>query len=213
MKAFIITFNRLLYTINLAKQLEGYGCEVIIVDNHSTYKPLLKWLKLCKYDVYPMPENYNSQVLLKSGLLNQFSDKYFIMTDCDLDISKLPDDWISILLGGLAMVPEAKKAGLSLEINDLPKNKYTKKVIEHCSRYWENRCEAHPKFFHADIASTLAVYDRDKLHLHDCIRSDRPYTARHLDWYKRKLNAEDLNYIATSTHYGWLHELQNTFNT
>ena len=205
MKAFITVFNRLTYTKQLAEQLSNYGLEVIIIDNKSTYKPLLEWYKECPYKAHRMRGNYTASVFFQR-LKYKYKDRYIIITDPDMDISGLPADWISILLGGLYYHPNVQKAGLSLKVDDLPDNDYTRKVIEHEQRYWLNRSE-YNLFFHADVGNTLAVYDMTKLNKHNSIRSDSPYTAKHLDWYltKETVTDEDLNYIETSKniHYGW----------
>ena len=205
MKAFIINFNLLTWPEKLAEDLYKRGCEVIFVDNNSTYRPLLDWYKSCPYKVIRSEENHLSIAFGQLGLQHTFDDRYFIITDPDLDISRVPEDFINILLGGLALHANVLKAGLSLEISDLPVNPMTYKVIEHESMFWEH--EGKSIFYRADIGTTLAVYDRTRFHLPylSGVRAGHPYTAKHLPWYLtlENLTPEYKNYIATSKWVGW----------
>jgi hypothetical protein len=205
LKAFIIIFNRLTWPKKLAENLADLGCEVILLDNHSTYMPLIEWYMNCPFKVHRLEKNYLSSVLWSSGLISQYPDQYYIVTDGDLDISQVPADFIDYLYHALND-SQAYKAGLSLEINDLPDNEMTRAVIEHEKRFWETPVDKNG-FYKSDIATTLALYDQTKYSgvFLDAIRSPRPYTAKHLPWYltKESLTDEERYFTETTQWAGW----------
>ncbi|MDD4970790.1 MAG: hypothetical protein PHT07_15290 [Paludibacter sp.] len=204
-KAFIIIFNRLTWPKQLAENLADLGCEVILLDNHSTYMPLIEWYMKSPFKVHRLEKNYLSSVLWSSGLIRQYPDQYFIVTDCDLDISHIPTDFISVLMNALNN-RYVYKAGLSLEINDLPDNEMTRAVIDHEKRFWEGPVDTNG-FYRCDVATTFALYDQTKYSgvFLDAIRAPRPYTAKHLPWYltKETLTEEEKYFTETTQWAGW----------
>ncbi len=98
MKAFVIMFNRLTWPRELCKRLAKEGCEVILIDNGSTYPPLLKWYKTkCPYKIHYLPNTYGHKSLWTSGIINEYNDEYYLVTDHDLDLSLVPNGFIKIL--------------------------------------------------------------------------------------------------------------------
>lgn len=195
MKAFVIMFNRLTWPKALCEILSDLGCEVILIDNGSVYPPLLEWYKTCPYKIHHLPDHYGHRSLWQSNIISQYKDEYYLVTDHDLDVSDVPKDFIEVLLKGLDN-PLVIKAGLSLKLDDLPDNKYTKKVIE-----WEDKFWKMPKdengFYYSDIDTTLAVYSRLRTQeAHDdkffrALRAPKPYEAKHLPWYNTPDNLSD----------------------
>jgi len=205
LKAFIIVFNRLTWPKKLAEHLSALGCEVILIDNHSTYMPLIEWYMYCPFKVHRMEKNYLSNVLWTANIIDEYPDQYYIVTDCDLDISQVPSDFIGVLMNELND-RDVYKAGLSLEIDDLPDNEMTRAVIAHEERFW--RTPTTKNGFHlSDVATTLALYDRTKFTgmFLNAIRAPRPYTARHLPWYltKETLTDEEKYFVETTQWTGW----------
>lgn len=195
MKAFIIAYNRLTMLKNLAENLTQAGLEVIIIDNASTYEPLLEWYKTNPYFIVRMDKNYGHQVLFNQ-CPELITDRYYIVTDHDLDISHLPSNWVDVLRKGLDLFPNVIKSGLSLRIDDLPENNYTKEVISWEIKYWER--ELRDGFYLSEIDTTLAMYDKTrdfgKLpndRFFSAVRADKPYESLHLPWYNTLENMDD----------------------
>jgi len=76
---------------NLCSELVKRKCEPIIVDNGSTYKPLLKWLSTCEYPVHRLSGEADHLSPWKFGFVRHHAaGKPYIVTDNDLDISGVP---------------------------------------------------------------------------------------------------------------------------
>ena len=195
MKAFIIAYNRLTLLKNLAENLTHAGLEVVIIDNASTYPPLLEWYATNPYFIVRMDQNYGHQVLWNQ-CPELITDRYYIVTDHDLDISGLPSDWVEHLRKGLDLFQNVIKSGLSLRIDDLPENEYTKEVIAWEKKYWER--ELKNGFYLSEIDTTLAMYDKTRNfgklpndRFFSAVRSDAPYSAIHCPWSNTKETIEN----------------------
>lgn len=194
MKAFIISYNRLSPLKAMCEFLEKTGCTPIIIDNGSTYPPLLDWLFDCHYEVHVMYKNCGHQVLWNE-MPRLITDRYYIVTDHDLDLSMIPHDYIDHLKQGLELFPHVIKAGFGLRIDDLPENDYTKDVISWEKKFWQTRLQN--GFYHSDIDTTFAMYDKTRdfgelpnNRFFSAVRS-ADYVCRHLPWYNTKDNLTD----------------------
>lgn len=204
----------------MCEYLAATGMEVIIMDNLSTYPPLLEWYRSCPYEVIRMKKNHGHTVLWKTGLIDEFDDRYYCVSDPDLDLSGIPTDYLDVLLTGLEANPDVYKAGFSLRIDDLPQNAYTKKVIEWEKKFWTQKANA--SFMRADLDTTFALYSKDRdfgllppegKEFHWAVRSPEPYVCRHLPWY---LTTEELerneeeNYFMKTTSTHWAQRFKET---
>lgn len=189
MKVLIINFNRLTLPVKLAEWCAARGCEPVFIDNNSTYPPLLEYYERCPFTVMKLSVNFGHTVCWQYPVLKMLDIKErFIMTDPDLDLSGVPDDFLSVMNAGLEKYPRYDKCGLSLEINDLPDNPEGNFIRTGPERpYWEKPLDK--QYFHADTDTTFALY-RYPLgnYGHSAIRTNRPYTARHIPWYYTDVN-------------------------
>lgn len=208
----INNFNRLEMLKVLINGLETRGYRNIhIIDNKSTYPPLLEYYTTLSYPVYMLNKNVGHLALWQTGIFKQFKNSYYAYTDSDLEIlPDCPDNFIEKFILLLQKYPQALKVGFSICINDLPDHyKLKEKVIEWENVFWKEEIE--PNIFKALIDTTFAVYkpyfvgepiDPDCF----CIRTGSPYSVKHLPWYinNEKLNDEEtyyLGHIKTSTHW------------
>lgn len=212
MKVFIIAYNRLTPLKAMCEWLEQRGCTPIIIDNFSSYQPLVRWYDTCPYMVHRMWTNMGHQVFWKAEFLTRFIDRYYIVTDPDLDLSGVPDDFVDVLMKGLLANPTVIKSGLSLRIDDLPDNPYANEVKAWEQKYWDRPQDEHG-FYKSEIDTTLALYDRERVFgqlpndlFFQAVRSPYPYTARHLPWYQTKESVaanEEEKYYMDHTHTYW----------
>lgn len=185
--AFIINMNRL----SLPKQMADYLADVpdiipVIVDNNSTYPPLLAYYEHCPHKVERMPHNYGNTVLWTAGVLEKYGvSERFILTDPDLVIDNIPKDWLHLLNLGLDKYDFATKAGFSLEIDDLPKDSpISTQVLQWETSAWAYKLD--DNFYRASIDTTFALW-RKIFQDFPAVRTRRPYTARHSSWYYTRL--------------------------
>ena len=204
MKVLIIVYNRLTLPRAIADWVAERGCEPIFIDNGSDYPPLLKYYGDTKYQVFRMGQNYGHtvvwepmlNVIEKLGITGRY-----IVTDPDLDLTGVPNDFLEVMNRGLDLFPEYDKCGLSLEINDLPYTKEGWKVKNTFeAKYWREPLNEH--YFKADTDTTFAMYREGVKHYsHSAIRTNRPYTARHIPWYYTNfaaLSEEEKYYFHTA---------------
>jgi len=202
MKCVIINYNRLTLLQRTCNWCYAHGLEVIIVDNCSTYEPLLEWYKSCPYKVLVMDKNYGHRVVWEQWLFKQLgigADDFYILSDPDLDLSSVPDDFIEIMKEGFRRYPKVQKVGFSLEIDDLPNTELGKQVYKHEWRFWQKPLD--DTYYEAEIDTTFALCRVQGYSTYNCIRVAPPYCVRHLPWYID--NIEDLpidekNYLQTA---------------
>jgi hypothetical protein len=162
------------------------GLDPIFIDNHSDYTPLIRYYLNCPYEVYRMKENYGHTVLWNKEIAlfkSLVGNERYIVTDPDLDLEGIPDDFLKVLNAGLDKYPQFNKCGFSLEINDLPntpEGNLIRTKVE--PRYWRRLLD--PLYYNAPIDTTFALYREGvNTYFHPAIRTNRPYTARHIPWY------------------------------
>lgn len=181
MKALIILYNRLNLPVKMADFLFAHGIDPVLVDNNSDYPPLVQYLSHCPYQVMHMNKNYGYQVVWnpETTILQRLGiTGNYIVTDPDLDLTGIPDDFLSVLEEGLRRYPQYDKCGFSLEINDLPHTEFN--PIKYEKQFWQHPLDK--MYFKAAIDTTLALY-KVPFHSFNAIRTNRPYTARHMPWY------------------------------
>jgi len=197
---YITTFNRLAYVQDMVACLVGVpDVEPIIVDNASTYSPLIEWYRDCPVEVIRRDTNGGPRAVWATPAIDFRRTTYYAVTDPDLDLSGVPTDFLAVLCDGLERNRDVMKCGLSLEIDDLPSLPMTARILAWESKFWSDRLDS--QFFRADVATTLAVYSaaRGYAHYRPALRSDRPYTARHRPWYVTSETATD------DDRYYWSH--------
>lgn len=208
----INNFNRIHTLLKLICGLQSRGYNnIYIIDNQSTYPPLLDYYKECPYPVYMLNKNVGHLAIWESGIYKQFTDSYFAYTDSDLEIlPDCPDNFMEKFILLLKKYPKALKVGFSICTDDLP-DCYSLKhqVQEWENQFWKNEIETN--VFKAPIDTTFAVYKPyfkgeiiDFQHLY--LRTGLPYSVRHLPWYIDSNNPTEeekyyLNHLKTSTHW------------
>ncbi|MBU3808759.1 MAG: glycosyltransferase [Candidatus Paraprevotella stercoravium] len=202
----INNFNRLTTLCKLidALELRGYN-NIYIIDNASTYPPLLEYYKTCPYKIFFLKENLGFKALWKSGLNRQLCKDYFIYTDSDVvPASYCPEDFIDYFLAQLKKHPFARKVGFSLRIDNLPDfYAHKSEVLRTENAYYRNLKDG---LYRAPIDTTFALY-RPRIGLSrsrsvEAYRTAYPYQAEHLPWYVDSSNVseEEQYYISHCQH-------------
>jgi hypothetical protein len=199
--------------------LEGKK-SILIIDNKSTYQPLLAYYAQLQdiENVQVVMLGYNSwrkgAAHLATRLLKQFP--HVIITDPDLfPYHNTPTDLVPYLVRLINLFPDQNHIGLSLEINDIPEhNPLRDRIVLHESKFWKQPLAGtSEKVFVAAIDTTFAIYRKgSKIEaIEPALRTDRPYTLKHIDWYQDPNNttAEYKQYIQSAKLFAtWATELK-----
>jgi len=203
--------NHYPYLKKLIEFLERKGyLNIIILDNGSTYRPLLEYYKKIPYRIIYLNQNLGHMAINKCSLFDELKNNYYVLTDPDvLPIEDCPEDFMKYFLDIMNNDIFVDKVGFSLKIDDLP-DRYNKKqqVIEWEKRFWQN--EVKPGVYKATIDTTFALHRPDVKssflsfnYITKHYRTSYPYSARHLPWYEDPNNLpDDINYYYKNTFTG-----------
>ena len=169
---------------------------ITIIDNESTYPPLLEWYKNSNTDIFynDIPETkydngtfYRLTKELSHPKFVNLIEDYYIFTDSDvIPIDEIPENFVEIMIN-LCKKYNKHKIGLGLKIDDLPTNlESTKMFIDKESPYWTNKIiDGDLELYPHPIDTTFALYSPNSSPNwgNDCFRMGGKYTARHMPWY------------------------------
>lgn len=199
----INNFNRLTTTKKLADDLHNLGYRNIhILDNNSTYIPLLDWYKECSYTVKRLENNMEFLSVYDSGYINNWLNKepWIVYTDSDIELNpKTPPDFIETLIR-LTEKYNKTKGGLALRADDLPNNDYANHYrtweIDH---FWTKELEK--DVYDACVDTTFCIIKPGLPFDYQAIRVAGNMTARHVPWYTDfdNLDEEEKYYLESST--------------
>jgi SAM-dependent methyltransferase len=191
---FIINRNRLYPLKALVDWLIGAGTKDIrIVDNDSTYPPLLAYYQNLpeQVTVIHMGVNAGPWVVWEHGLVDKVETPY-IVTDADLLPAGCPTDLVEKMLRLLEAHPECGKVGVGLRIDNLPDwYKHKKEVIEWEAKFWWN--SVGDDAFRAAVDTTFALYPPHAPFQNgpQNLRMNRPYCFEHLPWYSDETDLDE----------------------
>lgn len=184
------------------------GHEVVIVDQASSYPPLIEWFSEIPSGGYG--SSANPQVLRKANVgpwpdvrtgLVEFAagDEFAAYTDSDLDLSECPLDMLDLFATMLRSNSAIRKIGCALRLDDLPDAPVANHAWKREIDFWPGGFDQ--PIYRAKIASTLAVYRvgdvcRSTADLYGpALRVAGNCTARHRPWYYTEYNMpEDERY-------------------
>ena len=208
----IINFNQLFYLKQLISFLEQKKTKnIIIIDNNSSYPPLLDYYNEIKnrVTIHRLNENLGHLVLWKKReLFKKYTKGFFVLTDADIvPNSNLKEDYLNGLLKMLLKHKTKSKVGLALKIDDIPNTFILKEnVINWETKFWISEIEKN--VFDAEIDTTFALYwpktDRLINYLYpsffNALRIGGDYTATHGGWYvdHNNLTEEQKFYFKTA---------------
>lgn len=201
---------------SLKMQLEAFEkrgyTNIYIIDNASTYPPLLEFYNHCKYPVFRLKKNIGFLALWETGICKKFRNKYYVYTDSDIIPNEnLPENFLDYFYD-LMDKYDASKVGFALAIDDIPTCNILRKQIQDWEeKYWINALEK--DVYAAEIDTTFALYRPNVKRYTDrfgqYIRVGGAYTAKHLPWYNdsNNLSEEEQYYLnqcrqsKTSSHW------------
>lgn len=179
--------NRLHYLRQVVEAAERIGFKrIYIIDNDSTYVPLLEYYATCQHQVIFLKRNGGPRSIWESPETRHFLRDFYIYTDPDV----VPDPSVDMtcfqtILEKLKPNYRIDKIGLGLHIDDLPNHFALKNEVI----AWEKQFHQHvidAQFFFAPVDTTLAVYAPFAQGGGECKawRTRAPWLAKHLPWYE-----------------------------
>lgn len=195
----INNYNRLSDTKNLIDWLIKAGyTNVIVLDNNSTYPPLLAYYKTCAAKVVYLKKNLKFKALWQIPLFDTIKKSHYVYTDSDVYPTATCPANIVFQLYQLAQPLTCEKIGPALQIDDLPDwYAHKQKVIDFEKAHWQKPLGNN--LYDAPIDTTFALY---KPYAHgaaeECkgIRVAGSFLFKHKPWYvnSNALNEEELFY-------------------
>lgn len=205
----IISYNQLHYLKQLINfLLEKKYRNIVIIDNASTYKPLLQYFDKIEpmVKIHRLSKNWGHRVLWQNKkLFADYMQGYYAVTDADIVPNpECPEDFMLLFKKILDKHDEVKKVGFSLRLDDIPEhNPNKRKIIQWEQQFWEDKNKK--GYFIADIDTTFALYrpanmDFVQKNFYRGIRTAPPYVALHGGWYinPKNLTAEQQFYMKTA---------------
>lgn len=203
----INNFNRLTTTRKMYKDLVKMGYEnIIILDNQSTYPPLLDWYRSLNgrhhVKVIYLKQNYGHKALWTSGFIDNLKIyTHIVYTDSDLELNpNTPKNFIDNLID-LSKEFKFDKVGLAIKVDDLPNNFMGNKIRQTESIYWVKTLP-HRKYelYQGMIDTTFCVMNPNLPFNYRALRVAGDFTCRHIPWYLDydNLDKEELYMLETA---------------
>jgi hypothetical protein len=209
---FIICWNQYTYVKSMVEQLQKYdiNIKIYIIDNKSTYKPLIKYLKTIDgkngVKVLYQSKNYGHKVYERPEIIEMGGDKY-IVTDPDLTLNPdMPKNFLEIM-AELSDKYKTNKIGLALDLkNDIDLTKRLdsptgKTFVENEIQFWQKKQDdPNYELYRAPIDTTFALINTKYPvlgNMNDSIRIAGNFTAVHRPWTlsnKTNVPAEEMEY-------------------
>ncbi|MFC4721190.1 glycosyltransferase [Geojedonia litorea] len=204
----IISFNQLYYLQQQIDFLLRHGYKrIVVLDNHSTYQPLLAYFETLdpRVTLIRLSENLGHLAFWKSEAVFQtYSKGYYVVSDADIvPVDDCPHDVLLQLRVLLDKAYDRTKVGLSLALDDIPETNPNKAAILNWeSQFWTSKLKAN--VYKAEIDTTFALYRPGyryhKKRFTKAWRTDFPLQARHGGWYidPKQLSEEQEYYMKTA---------------
>ena len=199
----IISFNQVSQLKQLVNfLLERHYSNIVIVDNNSTYTPLLDYFKTLPSQVtlHRLKQNEGHLAFWKNkAICERYTRGYYVVTDADvLPLDACPDDFLKTFIKLLDKAYDRTKVGFSLKLDDIPDTNPNKpNILTWESKYWTTKI--HPLAYKAEIDTTFALYrpgyQYQLKNFTKAWRTDYPLQARHGGWYL------DINYLTDEQKY------------
>lgn len=200
---YIISFNRLdalRRSIESYIRFFGYG-DIVIIDNASDYPELLdyyphlasKGVTIHKNRKIHSAEELDSIGPIINKDLAQRQCEFYVVTDPDISIESVPDDFLDVLKYLLNKFQRAKIAGPMLRIDDIPADFPDREEAwrKHMAQFWTKYPDSirhgdttvHFQWTGIDTTFGMLRATQPFTRLLKGIRTYHPYEAKHLDWY------------------------------
>jgi hypothetical protein len=200
MKIPVIINNRNFLTwpkamVERIKEYDSVG-EIIIVDNDSTYPPLLEWYATNPCRIERLDTNVGMGAPWVSGVVKQLNGAPYVLTDPDMGLGETPDDTLLYLLDKLNTL-QIGKVGLGLDWQIVEKKSpYYERLNLYEKSRWDNSPVQDGVSMEVQIDTTFALYNVDHYFIGGG-STTFPYVTRHYPWefsIEEARNSEEFMY-------------------
>lgn len=187
----IISFNQVSFLRSLISFLRDSGyLNIVIIDNNSTYPPLLDYFEEIKEEViiHKLEHNYGHMVFWEQDRFFRIYGKgYYVVTDADVvPDPDCPPNFLRSFKEVLDKNIDVTKVGFSLRLDNIPaSNPHREKILKWEEKFWSTKDEEGN--YVADIDTTFALYrphDKNAIaeRFYKAIRMKQPFQASHGGW-------------------------------
>lgn len=194
MKIPVIINNRNLLTwpkamIEDIKKFKDVG-EIWLIDNASTYGPLLEYLDTNPCNILRLEKNLGHTAPWTSGLVNSLNYGYYVVTDGDLGLSTVSRSVLRLMYDKLRKYPDFGKIGLGLDWRVVTQESpYFNHMMRYEAPRWKNATEKE-RVFDVAVDTTFAMYNRPDYFIGGGSLS-YPNVARHYPWEIININENE----------------------
>lgn len=176
--------------------------DIIIVDNGSTYEPLLEW-----YKTNPCKIIYQTNLGIAAPwicqVVSDLKAEYYVVTDADMGLENTPDDTLLYLKDKLQDMKELGKIGLGLDWQQVEsKSPYYQRLNLYEKDRWDKSNIKDEVYIDVQIDTTFALYHKQHYFIGGG-STTFPYVARHYPWElsieEARQNIEFKYYIDNAT--------------
>jgi len=183
------------------KEYDGVG-EIIIVDNDSTYPPLLEWYATNPCRIERLNDNLGMGAPWASEIVKQLNGVPYVLTDPDMGLEDTPDDTLLYLFDKLNSL-QLDKVGLGLDWQIVEKKSpYYERLNVYEKNRWSNSPVKDGVHTEVQIDTTFALYNVDHYFIGGG-STTFPYVARHYPWEfsieEARNNEEFMYYMDNAT--------------
>lgn len=165
--------------------------EVIILDNESTYPPLLDWYKTIEHKVQIRMLPNHGHTAFWTIELDKTIGEYFVYTDSDIELNEnFPQNWKERMMN-IMQKYSVQKVALALRIDDLPDvYALANQVKGNEHRWWQKEVEK--DVYEADTDTTFSLFKNFNDNCFPSLRmAQEDMICRHLPWYHDLKNLDD----------------------
>jgi hypothetical protein len=210
MKIPIILNNRNLLTwtskmVEECKRFDNVG-DIIIVDNDSTYEPLLEWYDTKPCEIIKTSNNgYLSPWVI--NLPEKLTSSFYVVSDPDLDLSNTPNDALTHLQDKMLKHSNYCRIGLSLENwNVSEKSPYHKFLNEWAKTNWDPNTISDGLLVNQQFDTTFGLYHINRNYRGSNCTTNSPYSVNHLPW---EFTMDEINQLEIDN-YEYYYYLKNS---
>jgi len=181
---YLTNMNRLTTTKKMVEDLFRLNgnAKINIIDNASTYPPLLEWYDEIKNDVNIIRQetNLGPWTFFYSGHAPKCTEDFYIYSDADLELNpNMPSNWQEIMMEYYKKYN--RKASLVLRLDDVPESKMKKKIMNHQSVCWYPTEEEN--VYKAITDMTFSFDAKSAGYRYESVRIGENFACRHIPWY------------------------------